>query len=63
MVKVAVIDSGVEYEHFDIISEKISGINLINQKKELGDISDQLGHGTAICSILSNSDDITSIQV
>lgn len=56
-IKIAIIDSGVNYKHPELKDYKISGITLkvINGKINVeDDIMDYIGHGTAIFFLLNN---------
>ena len=51
-VKIAVIDSGCDLEHPDLIENLLPGINLINKRKPP---ADDCGHGTAVAGIICAS--------
>lgn len=60
MIRVAIIDTGVNLEHPDLIDKNIvckhiddEGVTSILQGN-----SDQIGHGTAICGILTQENDV-----
>lgn len=49
---IVIIDSGVDIQHMELQSKMIEGISIDSDGIHHGDISDQIGHGTAICGIV-----------
>lgn len=49
-VKVAVIDSGVEINHPDLVNQLVAGYNFVSKNT---DANDTLGHGTAVAGIIA----------
>ena len=60
MIRVAIIDTGVNLEHPDLINKNIlcKRIDAKGEASFLQGNSDQIGHGTAICGILTQENDI-----
>lgn len=57
-VKIAIIDSGINIHHKDIVNDEINGINLTFHNKEIivdNEINDKLGHGTALYYIIKKN--------
>ncbi|MBQ2679359.1 MAG: S8 family serine peptidase [Firmicutes bacterium] len=54
-VKVAVIDSGVNLQHEDLVGANITGRNFLGEEghQDTSDFVDDMGHGTLICGILA----------
>lgn len=48
-VKIVILDSGIRLSHPDLLTDKISGYNIMDDST---DIEDYLGHGTAIAGII-----------
>ena len=49
---IVIIDSGVDIQHMELQSKMIAGISIDSDGIHHGDISDQIGHGTALCGII-----------
>lgn len=49
---IVIIDSGVDIQYMELQSKMIEGISIDSDGIHHGDISDQIGHGTAICGII-----------
>ena len=57
-VKVAVIDSGINYDHPDLVANYAGGYDFVNQD---GDPFDDNGHGTHVAGTIAASDNGTGV--
>ncbi|QOY36649.1 S8 family peptidase [Anaerobacillus isosaccharinicus] len=58
MIKIAIIDSGINKNHEDLLEKVVGEFNAINPKEP---ITDEFGHGTAIAGIIAANDNAYGI--